>query len=200
MPYGAPPAWGQPYGAAPAPALPWYRSTAFLVVGGLGALLAGGVIGGVLAVIGMTASQTFQAGFTGATSTTYGPGGDLTQFVLSPGQCAVAELRDARSYGEGSTSPCDSEHGVEHYASVAAPTVHGDEGGAEILDLHGFGDEACYAAFGPYVGIDYADSDYDYAAIIPSDEAWAGGARTVHCLVFAFDGGTTRGTARQSNR
>lgn len=199
-PYGAPPAWGQPYGAAPATSLPWYRSTVFLVLGGLGMLLAGGVIGAVLGVIGVTASETFDESFGGGTATTYGPAGDLAQFTLRPGECAAAELFDATSYPEGSALSCEAQHGVELYATATAPTVHGDEGDDTVLDLAGFGDEACYAAFTPFVGLDYAESDYDYAAVVPSEQAWRQGARTVHCVVFAFDGGTTRGTARRSNR
>jgi hypothetical protein len=58
----------------------------------------------------------------------------------------------------------------------------------------------CYAAFEPYVGLDYDSSRLNYLYFYPTPETWADGDRSVHCVLFAGDGelltGSLAGTAQ----
>jgi hypothetical protein len=209
-----PAAWGQPYpypqppqppygASGPAPAhLPWYRSTAFLILGGLALLVLGGATGALVTFVAIHAVDTLDETFDTADVTTYGDGGDLTTFGLARGQCATEDVFESHGYGEGDAVACEASHAVEHYASTEPPDLagEGDAGTFSADDLAAFADAACYLAFEPYVGLAYADSAYDYTAVVPSAEAWDAGTRTVHCVLYEFDGGTSTGSAKLSRR
>jgi hypothetical protein len=204
---GYPPAWGQPYGPTPGGApggtrLPWYRSTAFLILGGLALLVLGGAAGALVTFVATRAAEQVGDAFDSypAEVTTYGEGGDLAAFALGPGQCASEDVFEAASYGEGSAVPCELRHAVEHYASVEPPTLPDAGGAFDRADLNDFGDRACYLAFQPYVGLNYDDSDFDYATIVPSESAWSSGVRTIHGLLYQYEGGSSAGTAHNSGR
>ena len=197
------PPWTHPYGppaAPPTATLPWYRSTTFLVLGGLALLLVGGAGGALVTFLGLGAAEAFAGFGSHADVTTYGPDGDLATFALGPGQCAAADVHEAHSYAEGDVVPCERRHAVEHYARVEPPTLSGEGGRFARGDLADFADGACYLAFAPYVGLDYADSDFDYHAVVPSEAAWDQGVRTVHCVLFEYDGSSTTGRAHGSGR
>lgn len=222
-PYGPPPtAWGQPYPTAFAPpppsygpppgtnrtTLPWYRSTAFLILGGLALLGVGGAVGAIVTFVGVNASDTISedlggADLGGVEVTTYGPGGDLARFGIGPGQCAAEDVFEARTYEERSAVPCEGRHAIEQYASVEPPAVSGSGGtsGAFVADdLASFADSACYLAFASFVGVGYEESNFDYTAVVPSEQAWRDGMRTVHCVLYEYEGGTSTGTASGSRR
>ena len=184
-----------PYAPTPAP-LPWWRTTPAIIIGALVCLVVGG-IGGVLLVV---AGSFAAGGFDPADSRTYGEGGDIAELALRPGQCAVADIDDGSSFGETSAVDCSTVHSTEVFATVEAPDVGGTEGTWARGDLANFGDAACYAAFEPYVDSTYDGSDYDYLPVIPSVAAWDAGARTVHCVLYAYDGDPTSGSAKQSGR
>ena len=195
-----PASWGTPYqGYTPQPpALPWYRTNVFLVLGGLGLLLAGGLAGVVLTFVGVGVAGV--SGAFDAEATTYGEGGDLTAFALGAGQCATDGLDDATGYEEGAGVLCaDTPHGIEHYATAEPPTLAQDGGRFPRGDLTTFADSACYLAFDPYVGLTYNDSAYEYRAVIPSEAAWNDGVRTVHCVLWLPDGEPDLGSAHRSN-
>ena len=199
-PYVAPPpAWGVPYGSPAAP-LPWYRSTVFLVLGGLALLVIGGIAGAGITFVGVNAAGVIEDEFGAAEVVTYGDDGDLRTFALGAGQCAAEDLFEAHAYEEGAHVPCEARHAVEHYATVEPPDLSGDGGRFARGDLANFADSACYLAFEPYVGLVYADSDFDYLAVVPSADAWDGGTRTVHCVLFQYDGSSSTGTANGSRR
>jgi hypothetical protein len=200
-PYVArPPAWGVPYGAPPAPALPWYRSTVFLVLGGLAMLGLGGVVGAAVTFLAVGAAEAIGEEFGSSEVVTYGPDGDLRTFGLGAGQCAAQDLFEAHAFEEGDHVPCEARHAIEHYATVEPPTLSGDGGRFARGDLANFADSACYLAFEPYVGLVYADSDFDYLAVVPSEVAWDEGTRTVHCVLFEYDGSSSTGSANGSRR
>ena len=50
---------------------------------------------------------------------TFGPGGDLEQFVLFDGQCARGELASGGDFGEAADAQCGTPHDVEVVASRA---------------------------------------------------------------------------------
>jgi hypothetical protein len=191
--------WGQTYDHRPPP-LPWYRTTPFLILFGLGMLVIGAVGGIIVLFIGLGAG--YMAGAFTPDVTTYGAGGDLAAFAIGGGQCATVSLDavGARGYAEGSGVPCDGGHAFEHYASVEAPTLDQDGGRFPRTDLATFADSACTLAFEPYVGRGSDSSDYDYRPIVPAEAAWNDGVRTVHCVLFAPDGEPDVGSAHRSGR
>jgi hypothetical protein len=189
-----------PYGPPPAPSLPWYRSTVFLVLGGLAMLAVGGIAGAAITFVGMGAAETISEEFGAAEVVTYGTDGDLRTFALGAGQCAAQDLYEAHAFEEGASVPCEARHAIEHYATVEPPALSGDGGRFARGDLANFADSACYLAFEPYVGLVYADSDFDYLPVIPSEPAWEEGTRTVHCVLFDYDGGSSTGSANGSRR
>ncbi len=202
-PGGPPPAWGQPWPGTPSGPgdgrWPWYRSTLFLILGGLALLGFGGIVGATLAAIGLSAADSAVNDF-GSVATTYGRGGDLAAFTLTPGECASRDVYEASSYGEDAAVSCVASHGAEHYASVTPPVVEGSASAYAADDLTSFADRACYLAFRPYVGIEYADSDFDYVSIVPTAAAWTTGTRAVHCVLVSVEGTMTRWSARNSRR
>jgi hypothetical protein len=58
----------------------------------------------------------------------------------------------------------------------------------------------CYAAFEPYVGLDFNSSRLGYLYFYPNLESWAEGDRGIDCILFAGDGelltGSLAGTAQ----
>jgi hypothetical protein len=85
-----------------------------------------------------------------------------------------------------------------HHDAVAADagaSYPGDAAVAAEADLR------CYAAFAPYVGLDWDVSRLDYLYFYPSPETWAEGDRSIQCILFAGDGdelltGSLAGTAQ----
>jgi hypothetical protein len=92
--------------------------------------------------------------------------------------------------------PCTTKH---EYEVVHVGTM--DEGSYPTSD--GFVDyviEYCDPAFSDYVGKSVEDSDFEYDWLVPSQDAWQSGDRTVQCA--AYEPGSTsltrslRGTQR----
>lgn len=132
---------------------------------------------------------------------TFGPGGDLEQFVLFDGQCARGELASGGEFGEAADAQCGTPHDVEVVAS-RAPI---DEGRPVA-----YPGEAALADFGRAYCALFADSellvptsggvdraDLRMTAVIPSEAAFAAprtsgasssGARQVSCVISRADG------------
>ncbi len=90
---------------------------------------------------------------------------------------------------------CDTPHDSEIYA---IPTLAGSStypGGDAVQSL---ADDACHAAFEPYVGIAVESSDLDYDYYTPTETGWNNdGDRTATCVVF-HDGTQTTGSVKDT--
>ena len=95
---------------------------------------------------------------------------------------------------------CATPHQGELYhhdtvdADASAP-YPGDAAIAAEADLR------CYAAFEPYVGLDWEVSRLNYLYFYPGPETWAAGDRSIQCILFTGDGdefltGSLAGTAQ----
>jgi hypothetical protein len=91
---------------------------------------------------------------------------------------------------------CDTPHDSEIYATPTLPGSSAYPGDKAIQNL---ADDACHAAFAPYVGIAAEKSSLDYDYYTPTKTGWtADGDRSVTCVVFhdqAQTTGTVKGTA-----
>jgi hypothetical protein len=131
---------------------------------------------------------------------TFGPGGDLEQFVLFEGQCARGDLASGGGFGADADAQCGNPHDVEVVASTA-PIGEG-----RPVSYPG---EAALAAFGRSFCALYQDSDLlvptsggvdrddlHMTAVVPSRAAFAdphasgptSGGRQVSCVVSRDDG------------
>ncbi|GAB2460525.1 septum formation family protein [Jatrophihabitans fulvus] len=83
--------------------------------------------------------------------------------------------------------------------SAPSASVAGlDYPGASVLKK--FADGACAQAYGPYVGVDYLESDFFYTYLLPSARSWEqSGDRKVICFVTTT-GGTLKSSVKGSKR
>lgn len=164
-------------------------------------VLAAGAVGAVVAVLLVGALLGGWRPFTAQPDVlTYGPGGDLEQFVLFEGQCARGDLAGGGSFGESADAQCGTPHDVEVVASTA-PVGEG-----RPVSYPG---EAALAAFGRAYCALYQDSDLlvpqaggvdrddlRMTAVVPSEAAFedprsagsASGGRQVSCVISRDDG------------
>jgi Septum formation len=102
---------------------------------------------------------------------------------LVVGDCfstAVAELDRV------SVVSCDTEHQYEVFALLeldGAPEAPfpGDQALLERADAD------CQPSFAAYVGTEYPDSAWFIAGLVPSEETWADGDRTIACALYEPD-------------
>ncbi|MEG9225816.1 DUF4190 domain-containing protein [Aeromicrobium sp. Sec7.5] len=93
-----------------------------------------------------------------------------------------------------SATPCDEPHNAEVFHEFDL-----DDGDypaeSDIWDL---ADEGCYAAFEPWVGQSYEDSDLDFSYYYPTIQSWKYDDRAISCVVLARDDvtGTLEGSGR----
>lgn len=83
------------------------------------------------------------------------------------------------------TTPCNEPHALEVYAVTellwASDTYPG------IDESFQTGQDWCFAQYDQFVGGDYESSPYDVWTFVPVAQSWAGGDRTVQCLVGHYD-------------
>lgn len=110
-------------------------------------------------------------------------------FALRVGDCLAADggpepfgvdgAPEGEDVWEAPTVPCSEPHETEIYHAVQ---LGGEEfPGEDALGLRA--DDACYAAFTPFVGLEYEESYLDYTLIMPTAQSWSGGDREVLCLI-----------------
>jgi hypothetical protein len=174
----------------------------WLIGGGLALLAVGGLLGAFMALFGLGFWEGFSGSFgTSGIAVTYGPAGDLSAFDLAVGSCAMGHPDDIDAIEQTDAVSCEESHGMETFARVEPPSL-GEESPLAWTrdDLSRFADEACLVSFEAYVGETYDNSQFDYYAVIPSEPMWASGTKTIHCLLFDFDGNAIDGSARLSHR
>jgi hypothetical protein len=93
------------------------------------------------------------------------------------------------------TVPCDQPHTDEVYFIFDAPDgdYPGDDG------LQTLATDACDAAFEEFIGIPYADSEFDNYWFVPTEASWNRlNDRAIQCIVVSYDevAGTLEGAAR----
>ena len=101
------------------------------------------------------------------------------------GECTNDSLTG--SIGDIETVDCDEAHTAEAFAQF---DIDGDDfpGASEIQAQ---GEEGCQGdRFEEYVGVSYDASIYLATGIVPSEDSWDAGDRTVICVI----GGTTDGS------
>lgn len=221
-PYGGhqsnPAGWVPPpqYGGVPGPAYPpgpgwgpapdprkkfgWGGIVGAFVLGGVAAFVGGFFL---LILIGIAVSDDMEENPGSGPAVTWS-GSAPTHPYVSP-EAEVPKVAECLRPGPGSavvtsrTSvvDCDESHGAEVAAVTEAP---GGEQRPSSEDLGAYADGACLLAFESYVGADFDDSVLDYWALVPDEDAWKRGDRSVWCLVDTTDGhgddGTVKGTGR----
>jgi hypothetical protein len=113
-------------------------------------------------------------------------GASTDVFTISVGDC----LNDSGLDDQVSEVPvvdCDQPHDSEAYASVTLPD--GDFPGNESVQAQAV--TQCTSEFAPFIGIDYDQSDLDFAYYYPTSDSWDQGDREVLCLVMDPAGQTT---------
>jgi len=88
--------------------------------------------------------------------------------------------------------PCETPHDREIFAIIDYPEgPYPDDADTSAL---------CIAEFEPYVGISFPESVLGLHKMVPSEDAWAGGERSIYCALTPMDGapivGSAAGTAR----
>ena len=78
---------------------------------------------------------------------------------------------------------CKTEHDYElFYVGAMRKRSHPTEDA--ILD---YVSDYCDPAFGHYIGKDFEDSEFDYDWLVPTEDAWRSGDRTVQCAAYDPD-------------
>lgn len=177
------------------------------------ALVLGGLVGGVLGIIGTTLNGTLaRSGVPAAAKA----GGMLVTtvvaaaiwygvaFVVTPlpkldvGAC-MNGIREGSVVTATSNQPvdCAQPHDNEVIGSFDYTASSGFPGSDA---LQAFAEQVCLPAFSQYVGVDFQSSKLDVLPLLPTDQTWLKGDRTVSCIVLMHDGtkltGSVKGTAQ----
>lgn len=116
-------------------------------------------------------------------------------FSLEAGQC----FDDPDNFEEVSNVPiveCSEPHHNEVYDVFELP----DGAYPGIISVEMTAEDACLAGFEPFVGLDYASSQWDIGYLYPTPDTWENGDREVVCMVYDLSGQRTSGTAGGSAR
>ncbi len=137
---------------------------------------------------------------TGSAEGTEVGGGDGGDGGAGVGGTAELSVGDCYNVEDAETSDveavdCGDEHGYEIYAVL--DWEDGDEyPGSEELVTFGFG---CWdEPFEDYVDTDYATSRWYSVELVPNEEEWEAGFRSVVCALYDPDERTTTGSAEGS--
>lgn len=150
------------------------------------ALIAGATL--ALALGGCSALQSLlpsDAETRDATTGEITEGGTTDVFTLAVGDClndqSLAESTDESvEVTSVPTVPCADPHDYEVFANLAVPEADAYPGEDTVIAQ---AESDCAAAFPGFVGIDYDSSIYGYSYYYPTSGSWAGGDRTINCLI-----------------
>lgn len=105
-------------------------------------------------------------------------------FALKVGEC----FNDEENDDEVDSLPmrdCNEPHDNEAYFIFNledTPTMPSEEVKDEMAETR------CEAEFTKFIGIEYADSVYDYGTLTPTQSTWDDGDREVVCFLYHSDG------------
>lgn len=129
------------------------------------------------------------------TATEAGSDGDgVSIFTLSDGDCVNVVDAETNLYER---VDCDDEHEYEIYAILEVEGESDEEwpGKDELTLMSG---QCSAEPFEDFVGRDYVTSDWFSLEIVPSEDEWDEGARTIPCLLYDPERETTTGSAEGS--
>ncbi|HWJ98587.1 MAG TPA: septum formation family protein, partial [Acidimicrobiales bacterium] len=175
------PAWPQQAAWGPPPPPTWAPQEKRKRFGWgmvIGAFLIGGFISAIVTVIALVA-LAFAIGTPDAIAGTHPAIAEGARSVKA-GDCLDDRPSLAVVVDQTDVVDCNEAHDAEVAAVIDVP---GGESKPGEDDLQQYMDDACALAFGGYVGSDPDTSQYGYAAVVPSAEAWKSGDHTAFCLV-----------------
>lgn len=174
----------------PQPARPPRGPGHTLALIGLAVLLvAGAFVGGLFTGRGTAGSGAPPAEAARGETYTYGPGGDIPIFDVSPQSCAAGPIGPGRSVS--SSSECDKPHDFQVYAADApvSSSLEVEWPGKERLTA--YGQAWCGLLFASKVIVP-ADKNtaLTYLTLIPTEQSWKdkNSGRGVICVVRTRDG------------
>ena len=118
---------------------------------------------------------------------------DDSVFGLEVGTCFDDGDLDATEVSSVDDLSCDQPHDNEVYAVF---DVDLSDYSAELIGQQA--DDGCLAAFEPYVGRDYFESELDFFTLTPTAGSWENGDREVICSLYRVDLGKMTGSMRDS--
>lgn len=122
--------------------------------------------------------------------------GDISVFDLRQGDCFDDPADLSAQVDTVRAVPCNEPHDNEIY--LAFDLSDGPYPGANAVDEEA--DARCFAAFEPFVGVDYFESELEFFPVTPTPDSWDAGDRTVYCALYALDlsklTGSMAGSAR----
>lgn len=156
------------------------------------------VIYGVIALVVFGGSVLFAARRDDSGSIT--GAGNLSVFDLQVGDCFDAAF-DPNAYTEISevrAIPCGDPHVYEMYSVAEYPQGEAPSGPDEAYTP--WEQENCLGTFASYVGIAYDSSVYYISALVPTDDSWSQGDKTLMCFLHNDEETAVTGSARGSGR
>lgn len=116
---------------------------------------------------------------------------------LRKGACLAGSVSpEFTEYEVGARTPCTDPHRFEAFGGATMPEPEG--GRHDTDELAWLGTSTCHFLFPSYVGAKFEESSLALVAVVPSEQAWRDGERTVRCLAFDFEGGRLEQPVRDS--
>lgn len=106
--------------------------------------------------------------------------GDMMATDLRVGDCFDVKDPAADEITDVTARPCTDEH--EYELIFSGPMTDGDYPAEDAFTA--FMKDNCVLAFDAYIGKAYADSELDIYWLIPLEEAWSAGDRSIQCAAY----------------
>ena len=106
--------------------------------------------------------------------------GDLQAVDLKVGDCFDLKDPSADEVNDVTAGPCTTEHEFEMFFVGALP--EGEYPADDVFDQ--YVSDNCNPAFATYVGTAFDASALDVYWLVPTEDAWDAGDRTVQCAAF----------------
>ncbi|MDP9134533.1 MAG: septum formation family protein [Actinomycetota bacterium] len=116
-------------------------------------------------------------------STGTGAGEETSVFELEAGDCFSVESDELTTVA---VVDCEQSHEYEAFALLDHEAGEADPYPGDDAMLE-YGDTACQAPFGEYVGREYQASVWYITSLYPSEQTWADGDRELVCTLYQRD-------------